>query len=324
METYTSGVKRRMKINKYKKPIWNKIKEQRFLYLMILPAFIWVILFCYAPMYGLYMAFINYVPDGRPFFTSFFSSEFVGFRWFSYFVNSGDFLIIMRNTLCTSLLTLVVSFPAPIILAIAINEVHNLIFKKVVQTVSYLPYFISWVIAANIFLSMLSSEGFVNQFLLKLNLIQDKILFFQEPKYFWWIMAISSTWKGMGYGSVIYLAGIAGISQELYEASKVDGANRWHQIIHITLPCLKPTIIILLILSMGGILNAGFDQQFLMSNQMVMSHADVIDTYTYRYGLQNFMFSYGAAVGLFKSVVSFILVVTVNNIAKKLNDQALF
>lgn len=317
-------IKRNYILKKNSKKFLKKINDQKYLYLMLLPALIWVILICYAPMFGLYMAFINYSPNGGAFFTSFFHSKFVGLKWFMYFFQSGDFYPIMRNTLGTSFLTLLLSFPAPIILAIAINEVRGRVLKKTVQTASYLPYFISWVIAANIFLTLLSGDGVVNQLLMKLHITNHKIMFFQEAKYFWWIIASANTWKNMGYSSIIYLSAISGISQELYEAAKVDGADRIQQIIHITLPSLKPTIVILLVLSIGGILNAGFDQQYLMQNSLVMSYSDVIDTYTYRYGLQNGMFSYGAAVGLFKSILSLALLVFANKAAKKINDQALF
>jgi putative aldouronate transport system permease protein len=301
-----------------------RIAAQKYLYLMLLPALIWVGLICYAPMFGLYMAFINYVPNGGNFFSSFFHSKFVGLEWFKYFFDTGDFYIIMRNTLAQSLLSLFFSFPAPIVLALAINEVKNIYFKKVVQTASYLPYFISWVIAANIFLTLLSAGGVVNNALLGLHLIDKPILFFQNGITFWFIIGISNMWKVMGYNSIMYLAAISAINPELYEAAKVDGANRWKQMRYITLPALKPTIVILMILAVGGILNAGFDQQYLMQNQLIMKYSDVIDTYSYRYGMQNGMLSYGAAVGLFKSVVSLILLLSVNKFSKKMNDQALF
>ena len=302
----------------------NKIIRQKYLYLLMAPALIWVILFCYGPMYGLYMAFVNYVPGGDSFYTSFFSSKFVGLDWITKFFTTGDFVKVMRNTLATSILTLVVSFPAPIILAIMLNEVKNVFFKKTIQTVSYLPYFISWVVAANIFLTVLSSGGFVNQILIHLGIIKHSILFFQSGKLFWGVMASANTWKGMGFNSIMYLAAIASISPEIYESADIDGATRFQKIRHMTLPALKPTIVILLILAIGGIINAGFEQQLLMQNNTVLDYSDVIDTYTYRYGIQNGMYSYAAAVGLFKSVVSFILLVSANKLSKKLNDQSLF
>jgi putative aldouronate transport system permease protein len=324
MEADAALVNKKIQPVKKKNKKLNKIIRQRYLYLLMLPALIWVILFCYAPMYGLYMAFINYIPGGDSFYKSFFTSQFVGLEWISKFFSTGDFVRIMRNTLCTSILTLVVSFPAPIILAILINEVKNIHFKKTIQTVSYLPYFISWVIAANIFLTLLSSGGFVNQILIHFGIIDKSIMFFQNGKLFWLLIAISNTWKGMGYNSIIYLSAIASISMEIYESADIDGATRFQKIIYITLPALMPTIVILLILSVGGIISAGFEQQLLMQNNTILDYSDVIDTYAYRYGIQNGMYSYGAAVGFFKSIVSFILVVAVNKLSRKVNDQALF
>ena len=247
----------------------------------------------------------------------------MGVDWFEYFFQN-DFVMIMRNTLATSLLTLLFSFPAPILIAIFLNEVRSMRMKKFVQTASYLPYFISWVIAANIFLTFLSGDGVVNDILQFLHFTDEDILFFQKGPYFWWIIAIANTWKVMGYNAIIYLAAISGIDQEQYEAAEVDGANRVQRIIHITLPAIRPTICILLILAIGGILNTGFEQQLLMQNDSILNYSDVLDTYAYRYGMKNGMYSYGTAVGLFKSIVSFILVLSANSITKKLNDSALF
>ncbi|MBS6734621.1 MAG: sugar ABC transporter permease [Clostridiales bacterium] len=294
--------------------------SQRYLFLLLLPALIWVILICYAPMTGLYMSFINYTPQGNGYFADMLNSEFVGFSWFEYFFST-DFLMIMRNTLATSLLTLLFSFPLPIILAICLNEVKNEKVKKFVQTSSYIPYFISWVIAANIFLTFLSSDGVINHLLQFLGLTDKEILFFQHGPYFWWIIAIANAWKVLGYNAIIYMAAISGISQDMYEAADVDGATRMQKIIHITLPALRPTILILLILAIGGVLNTGYEQQLLMSNDSILNFSDVLDTYAYRYGLKNGMYSYGTAVGLFKSVVSFLLVISANALSRKFSDD---
>lgn len=312
------------KTNGRKNKLVKKLWEQKYAYMLLFPALIWLILICYIPMYGLYMSFVNYTPTGEPFFQGLIHSKFVGLDWINNFIKSPDFYLIMRNTLAMSILTIIISFPAPIILALALNEVKNLHFKKFMQTSSYLPYFISWVIAANIFLTLLSSDGIVNNILQFLHLTNDNILFFQKGEYFWWIIAIANTWKVMGYNSVIFLSSIAGISQEQYEAARIDGANRFQQMLNITLPALKPTIVILMILAVGGILNAGFDQQLLMQNNSIMNYSDVLDTYVYRYGLQNGMYSYASAVGLFKSIISFVLLVAVNFISKKVNEQSLF
>lgn len=306
-----------------KKDLKKRLWSQRYLYLLMLPGVIWVLLICYAPMSGLYMAFTNYTPTTEGYFHDLLTAPRVGFEWFQYFFEN-DFVMIMRNTLATSLLTLLISFPAPIIIAVLLNEVKNAKIKKFVQTSSYLPYFISWVIASNIFLTFLSGGGVVNDVLQFLHITNEDILFFQKGPYFWWIIAFANAWKNMGYNAIIYLAAISGIDQTQYEAAEVDGANRFQRIIHITLPAIKPTICILLILAIGGILNTGFEQQLLMSNDSILNYADVLDTYAYRYGMKNGMYSYGTAVGLFKSVVSFVLVVGANKITKKLNDSALF
>ena len=308
--------------NMYRKKtgIGKQFWSQRYLFLLLLPALIWVILICYAPMTGLYMSFINYTPQGNGYFADMLNSEFVGFSWFEYFFST-DFLMIMRNTLATSLLTLLFSFPLPIILAICLNEVKNEKVKKFVQTSSYIPYFISWVIAANIFLTFLSSDGVINHLLQFLGLTDKEILFFQHGPYFWWIIAIANAWKVLGYNAIIYMAAISGISQDMYEAADVDGATRMQKIIHITLPALRPTILILLILAIGGVLNTGYEQQLLMSNDSILNFSDVLDTYAYRYGLKNGMYSYGTAVGLFKSVVSFLLVISANALSRKFSDD---
>lgn len=308
---------------KKKKPLKSRLLDQKYLFLLMIPGVIWVLVICYAPMTGLYMAFTNYRPSQNGYFYDLFNAKFVGLQWFQYFFNK-DFGMIMRNTLATSALTLLFSFPAPIILAIMLNELKNIRMKKFIQTASYLPYFISWVIAANIFLTFLSGGGLINDLLLSLGLIKERILFFQHGPYFWWIIAIANTWKAMGYNAIIYLSAISGIDEQLYEAASIDGASRIKRIWHITLPTIRPTISILLILAIGGILSTGFEQQLLMGNNAILNYSDVLDTYAYRYGLAKGMYSYGTAVGLFKSVVSFILVMSANKITAKLNDSALF
>ena len=310
-------------VPKHKVPLRTRLWDQRYLFLLMVPAVVWVLIICYAPMTGLYMAFTNYRPSLNGYFADLFGAKFVGFQWFDYFFKN-DFWMIMRNTLATSLLTLLFSFPAPIILAVMLNELKSIRLKKFIQTASYLPYFISWVIAANIFLTFLAGNGLINDILIGLGLTQERILFFQHGPYFWWIMAIANTWKGMGYNAIIYLSAISGIDQQLYEAAEVDGANRVKRIWHITLPTIRPTISILLILAIGGILSTGFEQQLLMGNNAILNYSDVLDTYAYRYGLAKGMYSYGTAVGLFKSIVSFILVMSANKITAKLNDSALF
>ena len=244
----------------------------------------------------------------------------VGTVYFSLF---GDFFRIMRNTLMTSLITLLFSFPAPVFLALLLNECRLTRFKKVVQTVSYLPFFISWVICANIFLTIMSSTGVVNDVLQKLGIISSPILFFQKGQLFWVLLGIANTWKGMGYNAIIYLAAITSISSDIYESAMIDGANRLQRMFRITLPCLLPTISVMFVLAVGGLLNAGFEQQLLMSNSTIITYSDVIDTYAYRYGFGSGMYSYSSAVGLFKSVVNFVLVISANAFVSRIRGRTL-
>lgn len=307
-----------------KSPLLRRIWAHRVIYLMLLPSFILVFLFNYLPMGGLYMAFVDFRPRLGDFWGTLFQSKFVGIEWFRYFFSGQDFIRVLRNTIISSFLTLIFAFSVPIIIAIMLNECTCRPFKRVVQTFSYLPYFVSWVIASNIIVTLLSSNGVVNQLLLKMGVIDKSILFLQEGKYFWWVIALSNTWKDMGYNSIMYLSAISSINTELFEAAQVDGAGRLRQIWHVLLPGIRPTIIILLILNIGSLLNTGFDQYFLLGNSLTREFSDVIDTYSYRYGIQNAMYSYATAVGMFKSVVAFIMVLTVNQISKKLEGSALF
>lgn len=301
-----------------------KIFKQRYLFLMLIPGFVWAILFSYGPMVGLYMAFIDYKPALGHFWSSLFHGKFMGLEWFRLFFAGDEFFRVMRNTIVSSVLTIAIGFFVPIVIALALNEVRSMAFKRIVQTVSYMPYFISWVIAANIFVTLLSADGPINELLRSFGWIKESVSFLQEGRYFWGIVAGANTWKEMGYSSIIYLAAIASINPDLFEAAKVDGANRMKQMLLITLPMLKPTIVILLILSVGNLLNTGFDQYYLLGNQLNQNYSEVLDTYSFRYGIQNGMFSYASAVALFKSAVAFVLVLTVNATARRMNGNSLF
>ncbi len=306
------------------KNLRKRVYEHKYFYLMLLPGAVCVLLFSYAPLLGLYMAFVNFTPRLGQFWSALFNSEFVGFQWFAYFFSGNDFLVVMRNTLVTSVLTLLMGFIMPILLAIFLNECKSRVVKSVVQTTSYLPYFVSWVIASNIIVTMLSGSGLINQGLLRLGLTQKSIPFLQNGKYFWAIVSLSNTWKDMGYNSIMYLAAIAAIDTGIFEAAQVDGAGRLRQIWHILLPSILPTVVVLLILSIGKLLSTGFDQFFLLGNSMNRAYSDVVDTYSFRYGIQNGMYSYATAVGLFKSVVAFFLVLMSNMLAKKAGTSHLF
>lgn len=300
------------KYDKKQRNLLLKLWKQKYLQLMVIPFSLLILVMNYLPMFGIVMAFKNFRPS-----LGIFGSEWVGFKYFEQFFLSGDFLRIMRNTFAMSLMTMAVSFPIPIVFAILLNEIKIVRFKKIVQTSSYLPHFISWVVAANMILVFLSNEGSLNTILMGLHLVDQPIAFFQNGKYFWVIIALSNLWKEMGWSSVIYLAAIAGIDTQLYDAAYIDGAGRFRRIWHITLPSISFTIVFLLILSISGLLNAGFEQQLLMANTMIWDYADNIDTYTYRYGLAQALYPYGTAVGLFKSVVSFTLLYAANALSKK-------
>lgn len=293
------------------------IKEKG-IWLLAIPLLAWVLVFAYYPMYGLLMSFVHYIP-GR----TIIESEWAGLFYFRQFFNSPDFLLVIRNTLVISFLNLLVGFPAPIVLAVMLNEVRRKWFKKSVQTISYLPYFISWVVAASLIFTFLSSDGLFTKLLLSLNIIDKPINLLSEGKYFWAIITGANIWKGIGWSSIIYLSAMAGISEALYEAAEVDGCSRLKQIWHITLPGIRPTIILLLILSIGNILNAGFEQQLLIGTPQTREYWDVIDTYAYRYGIQLGRYSYATAVGLFKSTIGLGLVFFANWLSKKKFDTSI-
>ncbi|MCL2832509.1 MAG: ABC transporter permease subunit [Treponema sp.] len=301
--------------------LWKKLVRDKYLILMIVPAFIYYILFKYVPMGGLIMAFKNYSP-GR----GIFGSPWVGFKWFSEFFSSMYFGRTFRNTLLLSLYELIFGFPVPIIFALLLNEIRTLKFKKLIQTLSYYPHFISIVIVIGIMNDLFSANtatmGLVNR-LLEFSGVSP-IAFMADPKWFRTLYVGSGIWQGLGWGSIIYLAALAGIDQEMYEAANIDGAGRFKQLWYITLPCLIPTIIILLILRMGRVMNVGFEKVFLMYTPLTYETADVISTYVYRRGIVDAQYGYGAAVGLFNSVINFILVISVNQISRRISETSLW
>lgn len=298
--------------------IWRTFKKERELWLISIPMIIWVGIFAYYPMYGILMAFVNYVPGKE-----IFECQWVGFNWFKEFLTSPDFGIIMRNTLAISGLGILFGFPAPIILAILFNELKGKYFKKTVQTISYLPHFISWVVTASLIYSFLGSDGVVNDLLGKMGLIESSIPFLGDGKYFWGMITSANIWKGVGWSTIIYLSAIAGIDNELYQAGAVDGLGRFGMIWHITLPGIRPTIVLLWILGIGGILNAGFEQQLLLGNPQTREYWDVIDTFAYRFGVKLGRYSFGTAVGLMKSFIGLMLVLFTNKLSKKLFDLSI-
>lgn len=289
------------------------LKEQKYLILMSFPFLVWLFIFKYIPLWGWSMAFQKYMP-GR----SFFQQEWVGFKYFVIMFQDSLFYNVMRNTIAMSILSLIFGFTLPIILAILINEIQGNKFKKTVQTISYLPHFVSWVIVASIFSKMLSMDGgVVNNMLLSLGIISQPISFMGEPKMFWGIVTLADVWKEVGWNSIIFLAAIAGISPDLYESAMVDGANRLRRIWHITMPGILPTVMVILIMTMGNLINIGFEKQYLMRTSLVRDYSDVLDLYILDYGVAAGRWAFGTAAGMFKSVVSIVLLFGANTISKK-------
>ncbi len=301
------------------KSYFKRLAGQWDIQLMVVPALLLIIVFQYIPMYGVLLGFQDY-----SLFKGFLDSPWVGLKHFEAFFNDPDFNRVIRNTIVISFLKFFIGFPAPIILALMLNEVSKLAFKRVIQTVSYLPHFMSWVVLGGIFFTVFSLEGPVNSIVKLLG--GDPVLFLADDRYFRSILVATSIYQGFGWGSIIYFAAITNIDPQLHEAAIMDGAGRFQRMIRISIPMLAPVIAIMLILSMSGILDAGFDQIFNMYNVKVYRVADIIDTYVYRKGLLEMNYSYATAVGLFKSAVALVLIVVVNQVVKRLGgrDHALW
>lgn len=304
-----------------KKPTFlEAMKKYWILYLMFLPVILCLLLFNYLPMGGIYIAFTKYQP-----WVPLFKGKFVGLDNFKLVFSAHDFGQLVFNTVWINILKLFFGFPAPIILALLLNEVKNAHFKKVTQTMSYLPYFVSWIVVSGILYSLLNfNNGIVNHLLKSLGM--QPVQWYTTGKYWRSILVITSVWKSIGYSSILYLAAIAGIDPTLYEAAVVDGASRWNQMRFITLPSLLPTAAILLILSLGGLMNGDFGQIFALIGQNAPLHryTDVLDFYIYRKGLQSGMFSIGAALGLFQATIGFLLIISSNMAAKKMGGEGIW
>ncbi len=300
---------------------WKKIVRQKELIFLTIPFMVYILIFNYVPIVGWLMAFQNYKPqDG------FFGSEFVGMKWFKFlFVDNPDFIRTIRNTLAMGVINLVLSFVFAIGFALVLNEVVHKTPKKFVQTVSYLPHFLSMIIVCGILQDALSTDhGIINDFLINLHLLKQPVNFFTHKDYFWWIVGFANVWKETGWNSIIYLAAITAINPDLYEAASIDGAGRLRKMLHITLPGIKPTIFILLLINIGGVLNAGFEIQYLLSNGLVQSVSQTIDIYVLKFGISQCNYSLGTAAGIFKSVVSIILILLANTAAKAAGEERLF
>lgn len=298
--------------------LFYRIFHQYELQLLVLPGLLLVLIFNYLPMYGLVMAFQDF-----NIFEGIWKSDWVGFKHFVRFFQDPRFFEVMRNTIVLSSLKILILFPAPIILALMLNEVRHMLFKRSVQTITYLPHFLSWVIVAGFATSILATDnGSVNILLMKLNLINEPIAFFSLPEYFWGIIVGTNMWKTIGFNSIVYIAAISGVNPQLYEAAAIDGASKLKQMYLITIPVIMPIIVIFLILDIGNLLNAGFEDLLLLGNNPVLRQvSDVIDTYVYRVGISNGLYSYATAIGLFKAVISVGLLTLANQIARRTDNS---
>lgn len=297
---------------------WRTLVKQKYLYLMSIPFVAWVFLFNYIPIWGWTMAFQRYRPG-----KSFMKQEWVGLDNFRELFHDERFYMALKNTLAMSFMGLFAGFTVPILFALLLNELHRQMFKRIVQTVSYLPHFVSWVVVAGIITKMMSIDGGINGLLMNLHIIAEPIQFLAKADWFWGIVTASDVWKETGWNSIIYLAAMTGIDPELYEAARVDGAARIRQMWHITLPGIRTTIIILLIMSIGNLINIGFEKQFLLSNPIVADKAETLDLYALNYGLQLGRYSFGTAINIFNSVVAVILLFTANTIFKRTSKESI-
>ncbi len=295
-----------------------RMKKEKSLYILMIPGILYFVIFKYLPMWGLTIAFQNFQP-----ILGFLKSEWVGMENFRDFFSSPDFFMIFRNTLVLSLLNIIFYFPMPIVLALLLNEVRQAAFKRAIQTIVYIPHFISIVVVASLTYVLFTTAGGAVNILME-RLTGETINFLGSPRWFRPLIIGQTIWKETGYGTIIFLAALAGVDQNLYEAAAIDGAGRFKQLIHITLPSIANVIVILLILRMGQVLDNGFEQIFLMTNALNRNVAEVFNTYVYTVGITQGAFSYSTAVGLFKSVIGVILVLGTNGIAKKFGHSGLY
>lgn len=297
--------------------LFRDLRKNKFRYLIVLPVIAYYILFCYKPMYGAIIAFKDYNPS-----LGILESPWAGFKHFTAFFESFYFWRILKNTVVISVTSLLFGFPAPILLALLINEVTSRPYKKFVQTVSYIPHFISLVVVCSMIKEFTMDNGIVNDFLALFG--AKRVTMLNEKEYFLPVYVISNIWQQIGWDSIIYLAALVGINKELYEAASIDGAGKLRQVFYVTLPCILPTIITMLLLKIGNILNVGYEKIILLYNEATYETADVISTFVYRKGLQEFDWSFSTAVGLFNSVINFTLLIISNTISKHVAQTSLW
>lgn len=294
------------------------LNRKKYLYLLLIPCVVYFLLFHYVPMYGILMAFKEF-----DFGKGIWGSPWVGLDNFRYMFSMEDFYNVFRNSLSLSLLRLAFGFPMPILLALMINEIRLVKFKKTLQTVIYLPHFISWVVIGGILVNFLSPTwGVVNKLLGQMGI--EPVFFMAKPQYFKWIVVASSIWKEAGWGTILYLAALTAINPELYEAARIDGASRFQQLIRITLPCITGTIVTLFVLRTGTIMNNGFEQILVLQNSQNLSVSEVFETYTYRVGILGGRYSFATTVGLFTSVIGMVLIMCTNKISKMMGENGLW
>ena len=306
-----------------RKSLGNRIKRDwkryKLVYLIGFLCLSYYVIFCYLPMGGIVIAFKDF-RAARGIFGSKWSDPW--YKYFDQFFNGYYFWRLLRNTLLINVLDLVFGFPAPIILALLLNELRSSVYKRTVQTITYLPHFISQVVVCGIILDFFSSSGVINQVIEALG--GSRILFMQDSRYFRPIYVGTGIWQGVGYGSIIYLSALGGVNADLYDAATIDGCNRFGRVIHVTIPGILPTVIIMLILRVGNMLSLGFEKIILLYNETIYETADVISSFVYRYGLQKGNYSYATAVGLFNSLFNFILLIGVNALSRKVSDVSLW
>ncbi|EMS71022.1 ABC transporter permease [Ruminiclostridium cellobioparum] len=296
----------------------SRIWAQRDLQAMAIPGVIWMIIFNFIPMYFIIIAFMRYnVAKGV------LGSKWVGFKNFTEFFADDRFWLVMKDTFGLNLLRLIIGFPIPILFAILLNELLSTRFKRFVQTVSYLPHFLSWIIVGGIMYNWLSDSGLITTLLVHVGLLKEPIHLIGTPQYFWGILITSETWKEIGWNAIIYIAAISGIDPSLFEAAVIDGAGRLRRVWNVILPSIKGTIAVLLVLNIGNLLGSNFEQLFVFYKPVLYDVIDVIDIYAYRLGIENGRLSYATAVGLFRSIFAFILLYTANKASKKLTDTSL-
>lgn len=313
------GKAKTIAINQPKKGIgWYLAKDWQ-LWIMLFPAMLYILIFCYVPMYGAQLAFREYSFDA-----GITGGKWVGFKYFNQYFNSSMFGTTLKNTFVISAVDILLGFPAPIVLALIINQIRSPRWKRTIQTTVYIPYFISTVVLVSMMNVLFAKKGGVlSDFFKMLGLVPEKANLIGQAKYFVGMYVGSGIWQGMGWNSIIYIAALSSVDTQLYDAAKIDGANRWQRVVHIEFPVLVPTIMILLIMRMGGVLNVGFDKTFLMQNSLNLKASQVISTYVYDVGVKSSQFSFGTAVGLFTNIVNFIFLLTANWVSKRVTGSGL-